>query len=334
MNAKRITTVLGLFISASLLFFFFRGIPLQEMKDALRSFQYLYLIPCLFVYLSSFLVRAVRWQILLEPLKKVSFATSFEVIMISWMANNLLPARMGEFVRALVLGKKEGITATGSFATVVLERVLDGITLVAFLSFCLVWGGFRTESDIEQRLLDPRQVGLLAGIVFFGALGFLFLLFVKEHWALCLVDFFLRPVPETLAERIRNLVRAFASGLACLRSVRAFFLVAVLSVLVWICEAGTFYLLIQGFKIDVPAVSSLFVLSILNLGIMIPSSPGFIGTFEFFASQSLQLYGVEEVLAKSLALLAHGIQLVPVTLLGLVFLWKEGLELTKLKTLQ
>jgi len=330
MKAKRITTILGLLISAALLYFFLKGIPFAEMKEALQSFQYAYLVPCVVVYLSSFLVRAARWQILLAPLKRIRFTSSFEVIMISWMANNLLPARMGEFVRAFVIGKKESVSATGSFATVVLERVFDGITLVAFLAFCLVTTGLRSSMKTHTGAFDPQQVGILAGVIFFAALSFLFLLFLKEQWALWLVDFFLKPLPDAVGGKIRALIQAFASGLACLRSMKAFLGVMGLSILVWICEGGTFYLLSLGFRMEVPASSSLFVLSILNLGIMIPSSPGFIGTFEFFASESLALYGVEEVLAKSLALLAHGIQLVPVTLLGLAFLWREGLRLSSI----
>ena len=99
MNAKRITTILGVLISVGLLFLFLRGLEPDKMVEAFREFRYVYLVPCVLVYLSSFLARSIRWQILLKPLKPISFRTSFVVIMISWMANNLLPARMGEFVR-------------------------------------------------------------------------------------------------------------------------------------------------------------------------------------------------------------------------------------------
>jgi len=110
----------------------------------------------------------------------------------------------------------------------------------------------------------------------------------------------------------------------------AFMAVMGLSVLVWLCEAGTLYLLLKGFAIQVPWTASLFVLSILNLGILIPAAPGYVGTFEFFGAASLALYGVGETVAKSFAISAHAVQFIPVTILGLIFLSREGLKLGSL----
>ena len=323
-SGKKLVSLGGVVLSGVLLVLFLRGYKLQEMARDLKAFHVAYLAPAVFVYLSSFLARAVRWQILLKPLKAISWPVSFSVLMISWMANNLLPARMGELVRAFIIGRREGISASGSFATVVLERVLDGIVLVAFLAGCLVVSDF---SKAPSGALNPKMVGLLAGGVFLAAFASLFLLFVQESLALRIAGWFLKPLPAGLAGRIRDLLQSFVSGLACLRSGGAFVAVMGLSVLVWLCEAGTLFLLLKGFEIQVPWSASLFVLSILNLGILIPAAPGYVGSFEFFGAASLALYGVGETVAKSFAISAHAVQFIPVTVMGLIFLSREGLRL-------
>lgn len=328
MNAKSLVKWIGFALSAVLLFLFLRGVDVKEMSEAFKSFRVIFLVPSLVIYLFSFVVRGVRWQILLKPLKSISLSTSFVVLMISWMANNLLPARMGELVRAFVIGKKEGISASGSFATVVLERVLDGIVLVAFLLLCLLAGGFSRQG--EGGGMNPTEVGIIAGGIFAGAFAFLFLLFARQSLALRIAGWFLKPLPVPLAQKIQGLLESFVSGLACLKSGWAFLWVMVLSVLVWVCEAGTLFFLFKGFSFALPPTASFFVLSILNLGILIPAAPGYVGTFEVFGSESLALFGIGKTLAKSFAVSAHAVQFIPVTILGLLFLYREGLGLSVL----
>ena len=126
MNKKRITFLLGFAVSAVFLYLFLKGQQWGETLEAFKAFRYAYLLPCVAVYLSSFLFRSCRWQMLLRPLKSISFPTSFVVIMISWMANNILPARMGEFVRALVIGKKDE-APTGHDKTSLMFSLKDNV---------------------------------------------------------------------------------------------------------------------------------------------------------------------------------------------------------------
>jgi len=314
--------LIGLALTAIFLILALRNLRLEDLAAALRAADYRYALPSVLCTLMGYALRTARWQRLLDPTKRIPWRRLFPVLLIGFMANNVLPARLGELVRAYALGRQENVSKSLALATIVLERVLDGLTLIFFL-----W-----LASFGVPLAGPvRQVELLATLLFVAALAGLLLLLFQESLALRLLDLVLRPLPAALATRMRGLATSFTAGLHALRSRRAVAGLAGLSILVWLAEGASYYLLIVGFRLPLDDVArfyaAIFVLVLVNLGILIPSAPGYAGTFEFFGKVALGVFGVAEATAVSLVVVSHSLQYVLVTGLGLAFLWRMGMSL-------
>lgn len=309
-----------------LLTFVFLGLvlwktDLSELWSALRSANYIYVVPAALCTATSYLLRTARWQRILLPTRRIAYRRLLSVLMIGFMANNLLPARLGEVVRAYVLGRRETISKSLSFATIMLERLLDGVTLLAVLGALALlmplpdWG---------------QELAYIAGAVFLVAtLGIVFLL-LREDLAGRVIHLVLRPLPSALATKVAEKADSFIMGLHALRGGRAVLELIALSIAVWSVEATFYYLVLTAFNIGLPlpvlALAASLLLVVVNLGIMLPSAPGYIGTFQFFGLLALGVFGVQHELALSATIVAHGVQYVLVTAVGLAYFGRENLS--------
>ncbi len=300
-------------------------LDLREVGSALLEADYLFVAPALLATFCGYLLRAARWRVILLPSKEVSAGRLFPLLIIGFAVNNLLPARIGEFARAYLLGEKEGISKSLSFATVVVERVLDGLTLILILLL------------VSTRFPLPRwgwEMEILALFFFLGALAFLFLLLYRKPQALRITRLLTGPLFSSLSDRVAQAASSFVSGAEALRHRRSVPSLAFLSLLVWSCEATSYLFLTWAFPIYLSpltrVVAALFVMVVANLGILVPSSPGYIGTFHFFAMSALAVFGAARETALSYAVVSHAMQYLLVTGLGLLFLWRENLSLLRM----
>ena len=300
-----------------------RGFQFRDAAAALSSADPRYILPALGSYFLSYVFRTVRWRIILAPIKKVEHLRLFRYLVIGYTANNLLPARLGEFIRAYVTGVKEGISRTSSFAGLVLERIFDGVTIV------LIFTGLLFMFDLDHPWL--RATAYTAALCFLGGLGFLLALTFRRAAALAFAEFFLHLLPERAAAGIRALLLKFIGGLDLLRRPGPFIASFLLSFPVWLAEGGVYYLYLQAFHVDVPWHAAALALVVVNLSAMIPSSPGMVGVFQFACSEALAIYGVAAGVGLTLSVAVHATQIIPVTVLGLVFLSRMGLSLFSLQ---
>lgn len=315
----------GLAISAFCLFLVFREINLAELQKSLARVKYSYLLitlGCLFLF--SFL-RALRWKYLIAPLKKVKTRNLFELVMIGFLANNILPARIGEVARAFILGKAEGISKISSLATIVMERIFDLLTLIVVLLI-----GSHYLPYIRQK---NHLVLLLAG----GSFGLLFLLLLvvkyRKGWVIYTTNKILSPLSPHLALQVEKSMQAFFEGLKVLEGGGHLVKILALSLMIGLSMAGVYFFVALAFDIHLSLLALLVLISAICLGMVIPSSPGFIGTFHYFCIQGLFLVGIRDKnLALSYAIIAHLIQYIPESLLGIIFFWKMGLSFQEIKT--
>ena len=221
-----------------------------------------------------------------------------------------------------LLGRAEEINPSLALATIVVERVCDGLTLIALLAMTLLF--------LPIPVADPtlQTIELAAAIIFgLAAVALLALLFFPRP-ILALVRVCLRPLPARLAARMVGLLDAFIAGLAALRRPVAVARIAGLSLLVWICEGGAFAFVLLAFPLGLEPgewlAATAFLLVFVNLGIMIPAAPGYIGTYQFFARLALGAFAVAEAPALALSLVAHATQYTLVTAVGLLSLWRLG----------
>lgn len=319
----------GFVLSLLFLWVAFRDLHLGEILQALKGAAYIWLLPGVMVYFISVWFRSWRWKFLLRSSKTVPTARLFPVVVIGYMGNNVLPFRLGEVLRAYLLWRKEGIHVGTTLTTALLERLFDGLTLVCFVLFGLL---FLPLSEFLGRLV------LIASAVFFGALAvFLFLAARPDRlrWvARRGLDIL---VPARFRSPLLHFLEGVIVGLEGLRSARDVFILFGITVWIWLLEALKYWLVSFAFDLHMGYVGVIVMGGAVNLLTALPSLPGYVGTFEM-GIKILQGMGTPAAAAGSYILVLHAVLLVPVTLLGLVLMGKEGVrwvevgEVARLKT--
>ncbi len=308
---------LGIGVSLALLWVAFRGVHLDELRHSLGQVRVGWLVPVLLSLVVRFWLTAVRWQVLLRPIKRIGLHRLFGVTLIGFMANNILPARMGEFVRAYALGKSESLSKSLSFATIVLERVFDGFTLLVFLLTGVVF--LHPEPWLVWSAAGSfcLYLGVLAGLIWLrGGRGVARL----TAW-----------LPEGIRSRVAGLLDSFALGLDVLGDGRALAAAAGLSLVIWLVNAAGIYAMFAAFSLDLPPWAPVLVLAIVAVALVLPSAPGYVGTFQVGTVAALALFAVPEATALSLSLLYHAVNYIPITAAGLAYLWSMNITLGELR---
>ncbi|HEX8229362.1 MAG TPA: lysylphosphatidylglycerol synthase transmembrane domain-containing protein [Chloroflexia bacterium] len=343
--------IIGLVISLVFLAWALSQEDLGKVFATIGGMNWVSLVPALALYFLGVWVRAIRWRILLRPLRPdLSLFKTFEVVVIGYMANNLLPARIGELVRAYVLSKRENVRKTSTLATIVVERIFDGLVMIGFVASALLFV-ILFDSDLLS-VGEGHRFGTLITdwslVIVLGAGAFLafLVLFVviasSQRRVEGLISFGLRFVPGKLHERVKRLAAAFVLGLGSLRSFANMLLVFVLSISAWLLEAGMYYAIGSwGFNLIgsdgalVPFYAYVLVTGIVNLSTLIPQAAGYWGVFEVVAKGALVgAFGVDSGLTTSYVLLLHAALYFPVTLLGVAFLARESLSWRELTDLE
>lgn len=314
---------LGLLISLILLAYVFYQTDPAKIWNSLSQAQYIYLIPGLVLYFCGVGVRAARWHYLLRPIKTIPSPALFRPVVIGYMANDILPARIGEIVRAYILGVQENVSKAATLVTIVVERVFDGLAMLTFIVVASFLLNFADET-VTARLR------LVAGVFIIAIAGLAILAGMPQR-AERLADFFVRRLPTgALRERVVHLTHALLDGLGVLRSPADSLTVLALSILAWLFETAMYLVIAMGFNITLPFAVFLLACAFANLVTIAPSTPGYVGVFDAPVVYVLTLFGVEQNLATSYTLVLHAALILPVTILGLYYLWRAGLSLEKM----
>lgn len=323
MTRNRLMALVGLLISIIALWFAFRGLNLDEMVAAFRQADYRFVLPAAALILADYAFRSLRWHFILSPTKQIPTARLFPILIIGFAANNVIPARVGELWRVWGLDQKEGVGKSLSLATLVVERLFDGFTLLFLLAIFSLWQPLTGQARYMEYLFMA-----LFGVILVGLL----MLILAEAFTLRLATMLMWPVPPELRRRALGMIQRFAHGLHSLRSLRTLGAIVATSLAAWLCEAAGYYVLMVGFGFDLsPAAlagAAIFTLCLINLGILLPAAPGYVGTFESFGKLALVGgFAQPEALATALVVFSHGLQYLLITGLGILFATREGLNL-------
>ncbi len=325
---KRWQFWLGMVISAVLLYFALQGFHLDEVWETVKSARYIWLLPGVGVYIIGVWVRSWRWHYLLRPVKKISTAAMFPIVAIGYMGNNIYPARAGEVLRAVVLKRRENVPVSASLATVLVERIFDGVVMLAFIFLNLSeLAGLKQDSGFVGNI---QQLALWGTVVFMGAL-LVFLLAamfpkLSERILFSLVDRFL---PEKIREKIKDVLSRFLTGLESLRSPREVMMIFFTSAVIWLLETGKYWFVMHAFNFEVSFFALMLMNGLVNLATTIPSAPGYIGTFDLTGIALLTAYGVSKEIATGYTLVLHAALWLPITVLGAYYFTREGLKWTQ-----
>lgn len=319
----------GIFISLFFMVLLFRKIDFRQLLVALRTVDYLYIILAVVLTFISYFLRAVRWKYLLISEKTIPLSSLYPATIIGYMANNLLPARLGEFVRAYILAEREALQTPAVFASLVIDRLFDGFTVLLILLITLF--SLKMPPGMEDAGLALKAGGVAMFLLYCAVLVFLFLLKLQTMRTLACVEFMLKPFPQKFSGRLIPMLGSFIAGIRM--SSRGGHITAVIlsSFCIWFFCILPVDMVLKAFDIHLPISASMFILVLLVFAVMVPASPGFIGTYHYACFKGLSVFGVAESKAVSVALVMHGISFFPVIVAGFYYLWRSKLSFNDLQ---
>ncbi|MEX2154868.1 MAG: lysylphosphatidylglycerol synthase transmembrane domain-containing protein [Gemmatimonadaceae bacterium] len=318
---------IGLALTVLLLWWVFHDVKWAELWLDVRTADPVLVFIAIVVGTMIFPLRAVRWRPILDPIApNLPYGKLWRATAMGMMANNVLPARAGELVRAYALSRDTTVPFSAAFASLVVDRLFDAVIVLLLLVVAMLDpsfpGGVSAATYAGTLVLVIAVGAALYGIVFF------------PDRLIRLYELFARRVAPRFEERGRLMLRSFADGLSVLRHPKRFAVVFLWALLHWLTAVFSFWIMFRAMGIDVPFTAALLVQGLIVIGVAAPSTPGFFGVFEFFAVMGLKLYGVEENLAAAWALSYHVLSLIPITVIGAYYLARSRLHLGELKQLK
>jgi glycosyltransferase 2 family protein len=331
---KRWIFWLGVIISLVLLYFAFRNQNFEDVWEIIKTADYIWLIPGVAVYFLAVWVRAWRWHYLLRPLKVIPTRRVFPVVIIGYMGNNIYPYRVGEVLRAFILRKREDVPMSASLATIIVERIFDGVVMLGFIFLNLSeLSKLTTSSGFigNIRSLSLWGVGIFLGVLVVFLLAALFPQLAQSAvtWAIG------RVVPARLRGKVQDIADRFIGGLESLRSPRDVAMILLTSVVIWLLETGKYWFVMHAFVFRVTFFALMLMNGIVNLATTIPSAPGYVGTFDAPGIALLTAYNVPVEVATAYTLLLHAALWLPPTLVGAYLLiMREGMAWGKISKME
>ena len=315
---------LGLLISAAFLYIAFYNVDLGLLFLSLKSTNLLFIIPIVTLTILFYVIRALRWFYLLEPIKKVGLSNLFFSTVIGFAANFVLPARLGEFIRANYIGRMEGISKSSSLATIVTERLFDVFIILLILLFVILFTNFPSEWELMGNALKTGGLSLL--IIFI--MSILLLVGLKEKTQIFLniaerLFFFL---PRKIKHKLIYVLKDFSDGLVLVKGLSQLLAVIFYSLTLWCLSVFQIYIIGLSMGLSLPFLAPFFILIVICLSVTIPSAPGYIGTFHLACQYGLIFYGFSREKALSMAILLHASGFIPTVILGsIIFLLQHTL---------
>lgn len=331
-RAGRLGILFGFAVSGIFLWLFLRNVEWKELGESIMAVDGRTMALCLAGIVFVYVVRGLRWMVLLRPVAKVSFRQSLSALLIGFGANCILPARAGEFVRAAALSARTPVRWSAAFATIVVERVVDVVGILVIL----VWVLARLPG--ESGLHDPyglvprlHSFAWIFGVLIVVVLAVLVAMAARPDLVARLTRRVTAFLPELVQTRILGLVGAFCEGLHVVRSTGDLLLAQGLTFLVWGGATAVGWFLFEAFHIVPNWTAATLVFIATAAAVALPQAPSFVGVYHVACEAALHLFGVRGTTAKGYAIVLWAVMVIPVFLAGLVALQREGLSLSSLR---
>jgi len=316
---KRWQFWLGAIISAVFLTIALRGLHLTDLWETIKSAKYGWIIPGIIVYFFAVWARVWRWHYLLRKIKVIPLKAMWPAVVIGYMGNNVYPFRAGEVIRAYILKRNEQVPVSASIATVLVERIFDGLVMLIFVLIAL--------PTVPNLPIWLKQTVIYASLLFSIALLFLIIWAIKPTLAKNVYSFFITKfIPEKFQTPLLSMADNFTHGLASLRSFTDVVMVFVTSTVIWLLETVKYWFVMHAFNFVVSFFALMLMNGVVNLATTIPSAPGYIGTFDGPGIEVLKVFGVDPLIATGYTLVLHAALWLPITLLGFWYMTKESMS--------
>jgi uncharacterized protein (TIRG00374 family) len=323
-------TAIVTLLALGLLAWFLRGTNFADVWVQVQRVRPELLVVSVVATVLTFLFRTIRWRYLLSPLGETRFRTVFRTTVIGFGALAILPIRVGDVIRPYLLARQERLPVTSVFATVVMERVLDLVAVLALLA-TYVWG-FAGEASFPARLLNPIKVSAtIAAGVAAALLVIMWILATHPERIGGLAAALARVLPGKFSGRVGRLASTFSSGFAAARDARQLALAVLWSFVLWTCIATQAWAVTIAFGIAMPFAGSFLLQSMLVIGVAVPT-PGGVGSFhEAYRLGVTTFFGASKDQAVAAALVTHLISFIPPVLGGILFMAQDGLSFGRLE---
>jgi uncharacterized protein (TIRG00374 family) len=310
--------LLGIGISALFIYWALPGLHLHEVGAVLRQANYWWILPGVAVYFVGLGVRAWRWHFMLRHIKPISTARLYPLVCIGYFGNNIYPFRAGEVIRSVMLKRQEGVAISSSLATVFIERIFDGLTMLLFVFLALPFAPM--PDSLRNLVILMTGAFLAATLLFVWAAVRPQRLAGIYHW------FSSRLLPVRARAAADEIFGRFLVGLQSLRSPSDVVMIFGTSIIIWLIETLKYWFVMHAFPFEVSFLVLMLVNGIVNLATTLPSAPGYIGTFDTPGILILQQFGIAGGLAAGYIFTLHVALWVPVTLVGGYYFIREHLR--------
>jgi uncharacterized protein (TIRG00374 family) len=314
--------LIGIIFSSFFLYLAFKDVDFDILFESFKTTNYfLFLFSVLFLFV-SFWIRAWRWRYLMIPVKDTTIKKLFAPMMIGYMANSILPLRIGELVRAYAVGRQEDISNSASFATIVVERILDMISMLVVLGIVLIFYPFPDW---------VKKGGYLVLILNLIVMVFIIFAINKTDMLLKFISKITLFVPQKVSQSFQSMVQSFVDGLMVLKKAEHYLIIIFFSFLLWITYIAMIFPAFLAYGFELPFVAYLVILVMVNFALLIPSAPGQLGPTQYAFVLGLGLFNVQESLALSCSLILHIVQIVSIMIVGLYYFNKANFKFSEVK---
>jgi len=315
---KKVKAGIAFAVTIILFAYLFHDLDFKLFLDYLIKGDQKLVVAASALYLFSFVIRGMRWKILLGHLGTFKLRELSTLTIAGYAVNNVLPVRIGEFTRAWLTGKRNNVSRTSVLASIFVERIFDGLTIALILSVTLFFYPF------------PQSVKTLATLASaFFALLFLFIMFgTFSDIPVKIIKYFEKRSPKKLSF-VFELADKFLKGAASLKSGKQVIIVTLLSVLTWTVELGVYIIISKAFNVDIPVVAYLYMLCAANLGMLAAPTPGGLAVFQAAIVYALRSFSILYEKRMAVAIVLHMAQIIPVTIIGLLWLYLNHISITE-----
>lgn len=327
--------IIGLAITAGALYYTLHNVSMKDLAASFKTVDYVYIVPAVFILLLSFLFRALRWRILISPMKRVGVRDLFSPLMVGFMAN-ILPARAGELIRAYLLGKKHGIPFSGAFASIIVERLFDIVAILLLFAWVFMFNAQILSSDatlsgVSLQTLATR-FGQLSAILVVALIGFIYMMVAHKGKLVGFIRWVIRPLPAKWHDKVEYLIEEFSLGCMVTKDLPALFKIMLYTVLVWAAIVVSYLPFYFAYDLDNKSLESLAILTVLvSILIVVLPTPAFLGSFNAAILIGLHdIMKVPELTAVSFGMVVWAVNFGVILIGGFYFILHDHLSVKTL----
>ena len=324
---RTLTYVISGLVTVVFLYVAFRGIDLDLLFISIKSANYWWMLIVVILLMISHFFRAWRWRYMLNPIKRdIGMRNLFSSVLVGYLMNNMLP-RAGELVRPYAIGRLESIPKSAALGTIVVERIMDTVSFLILVAIVpLVYNG-----PLYETFPWLKQTSTTISIAVFIFIVLVTLLMARRDWTDSLLRLLSKMLPANMSQKLERIAHSFLDGFLFLKEPQHFFVITLLSVVIWFLYILMLYVAFFAFNLQsqLGFGSAIVLQAISSIGFAIPT-PGGTGTYHFFASQTLsRLFQIPEETALSYATVTHAVTFIGGTLAGLYYLIHDHIKISE-----